>query len=269
VPVADPTWTLLRADCLDPMVGLASLPDRSVDHVITDPPYAKLVVTSARTGSYRTRNGGVTRELGYLGIDDDQRSAIGMHVARVIRRWAIVFCDAESAHLWKAALEAGGMIHKRMGVWVQPNPTPQFSGDRPGTGFEMCEIAHRDGRCRWNGGGMPAVWIFPRPAIGSEERRSAHHPTPKPIALMSALVADFTNAGDLICDPFAGSGTTGVAALRAGRRFIGWERDERYAEVARRRLEETREQLRLPFERPQGPRVQQQLPILLGETEST
>lgn len=62
---------------------------------------------------------------------------------------------------------------------------------------------------------------------------------------MSALVADFTDRGDLICDPFAGSGTTGVAAVRAGRSFVGWELDAKYHETARRRLEDTREQASL------------------------
>jgi len=66
----------------------------------------------------------------------------------------------------------------------------------------------------------------------------------KPPALMESLVRDFTDPGELICDPFAGSGTTGVACLRLGRRFIGWERDPKYHAVAVKRLRAAREQLR-------------------------
>lgn len=69
------------------------------------------------------------------------------------------------------------------------------------------------------------------------------HPTQKPISLMQALVRDFTDPDDLILDPFAGSGTTGVACRRLGRRFIGWERDPKYAEIARSRIDAAREQL--------------------------
>jgi site-specific DNA-methyltransferase (adenine-specific) len=63
----------------------------------------------------------------------------------------------------------------------------------------------------------------------------APHPTTKPIALMLELVSLFTDPGEVILDPFAGSGTTLVAALRLGRRAIGVEKDHRYAEIARER----------------------------------
>ena len=73
------------------------------------------------------------------------------------------------------------------------------------------------------------------------------HQTQKPIALMEILVRLFSNRGDLILDPFAGSGTTGVAAVRQGRRFVGWEMDPAYAEMARRRIKASREQLEIGF----------------------
>jgi site-specific DNA-methyltransferase (adenine-specific) len=71
------------------------------------------------------------------------------------------------------------------------------------------------------------------------------HTTQKPEALMEALIRDFTDPGDLILDPFAGSGTTGVAAIRLGRRFIGWEKDPKYHAIALKRLTAAREQLEL------------------------
>lgn len=68
---------------------------------------------------------------------------------------------------------------------------------------------------------------------------------------MEALVADFTDSGETVLDPFAGSGTTGVACLRLGRNFIGWEKDTWYHSAAMRRLAGTREQLGL-LERPRA-----------------
>ena len=62
---------------------------------------------------------------------------------------------------------------------------------------------------------------------------------------MERLILDFTDPGDLILDPFAGSGTTGVAAVRLGRRFVGWEKDPKYHAIATKRLAGTREQLSL------------------------
>jgi site-specific DNA-methyltransferase (adenine-specific) len=85
---------------------------------------------------------------------------------------------------------------------------------------------------RWNGGGKQAVWTY---GVASGISRP-DHPCPKPEALMAEMVSQFTDEGDLILDPFAGSGTTGVAAKRLGRRAILIEKEEKYCEVAARRL---------------------------------
>lgn len=96
-------------------------------------------------------------------------------------------------------------------------------------------IAHPRGRKRWNGGGKHAVWTVPLDhAHGGGGQNE--HPTTKPVALMQALVADFTDPGELVLDAFAGSGTTGVACLRLGRRFIGIEKDPKYFALACERL---------------------------------
>jgi DNA modification methylase len=117
-------------------------------------------------------------------------------------------------------------------VWIRTDGAPQFTGDRPAQGCDAIAIMHPKGKKRWNGGGRRAVWTY-----GVEKRaKSIGHPTPKPVDLMLALVEDFTEPGDLILDPFAGSGTTGVACLRRGRRFMGIERDPRYFDLACERL---------------------------------
>jgi len=245
-------------DCLDRLTGMESLADKSIDHVITDPPYSKVVVTSSKTTRYRSAEARIasqgktapmheTRDLGYAGLEEGQRRAVAAHLARIARRWVIVFCDAESLSAWRTELESGGARHVRMGAWVMPNFTPQFTGDRPGTGWEAFEIAYGKnvGRMRWNGGGNCSVYEFIRTPNGTAERDALGHPSPKPLPLMEALIRDFTDPGETILDPFAGSGTTGVAAKRLGRSFIGWERDPKYHAIALKRIENTREQLRM------------------------
>jgi site-specific DNA-methyltransferase (adenine-specific) len=226
---ADDNVTLYHADALQ---LIPTLP--AVDHVVTDPPYAAYVIANSM--------GGVRpefRDLGYAPIDDASRITLGRGFARIALRWVIVFCDAESLTAWRVAVVDGGLRHVRSGVWVSPFSVPQFSGDRPGTGWEAIEIAHTRRKMRWNGGGAPAVWTHSRPPNGSQERRWAGHRTPKPIALMSQLVAEFTDEGDVILDPFAGSGTTGVAAKLANRRAILVEIDATYCDAIARRLEAT------------------------------
>lgn len=133
---------------------------------------------------------------------------------------------------WSESLKAGGSPVKRIGVWVKPDGMPQFSGDRPAMGYESIVFAHRKGRSKWNGGGRSSVFVHNK----GEAVRTGHE-TQKPVRLLLELVELFTDPGEIILDPFCGSGTTGVACLRLGRRFIGIEKDPKYAAIASERLE--------------------------------
>ncbi len=229
----DEAVTIYHGNCLDVLPSL-----EAVDHVICDPPYSVMVVNTSKGARHDTYGAAKRRDLEYAGVTPDIRAEVSQQIGRLTRRWALVFCDSESLSDWREALVAGGLRHVRGGAWVSPACTPQFSGDRPGTGWEACEIAHSAARTRWNGGGRPAVWIVNRPLNGSEERASTGHPTPKPLALLTHIVSDYTDSGETILDPFMGSGTTLVAAKRLGRKAIGIEIEERYCEIAAKRLQQ-------------------------------
>jgi 16S rRNA G966 N2-methylase RsmD len=235
-------WAVVRADNAD---VLPLMSEKCVAHVITDPPYSRDLYLRFRSNS-RARmtklspTGKKMKTPAYLALANEKIGAVddivercGPDFVRLAARWVLAFHDAESGHLWR---EAFGRAYVRAGVWVKPNPVPQISGDRPGQGFEACSIAHRPGRKRWNGGGLPAVWTHCALQGNWTERQGNDHPCPKPLELMLELVELFTDPDEVILDPFAGSGTTGVACIRLGRRFIGIERDEKYAAIARERL---------------------------------
>ena len=234
VTVKKPDWDLRQGECL---TGLGLLEDASVDEVITDPPYEAEAHTSqrlvARAGGRRE-----VEPLTFPPITEEQRSESARHMARLSRRWILVFCQIEAAMKWWRALEGAGASYKRTCIWVKPDGKPQYSGDRPGIGYESIVACHATGRSRWNGGGTHGVFIVNK---GGDPRTG--HQTQKPLALMELLVRLFSDAGELILDPFAGSGTTGVAAIRLGRHFLGWEMNAEYVETARRRLVNAREQL--------------------------
>ena len=231
------TWTLNYGDCLDPVTGLASLADKSIDVCLCDPPYE----AEAHTKGRRTkRNGGVCvpEVLPFAAITESVREAASLEIARTTKRWALVFCQTEAAQMWAQALSAGGLDYVRTMVWIKPDGQPQFTGDRPGVGYESIVVAHAKGRKRWNGGGRTGVFSALRekgPRVCGQNI-GAPHPTTKPLPLMRELVSLFTDPGELVLDPFAGSGSTGVACGMLGRRFIGWELDANYYEIARRRL---------------------------------
>lgn len=232
--------TIYHGDCREILPTL-----EKVDHVITDPPYDRDIYMRAKTTADRRKGAGSLRNaqprgvtlekfaVGAIGhIDDALMAAVAGEARRIVRRWTLVFSDAESAHRWRFAIEAAGLRYVRTGAWAKPNAMPQMSGDRPAQGFEPCTIAHAAGRTRWNGGGRPALWTYY--VAGGNERPD--HPCPKPEPLMVELVALFTDAGETILDPFMGSGTTLVAAKRLGRKAIGIEREEKYCEIAVKRL---------------------------------
>ena len=123
-----------------------------------------------------------------------------------------------------------GLKCQRVGVWVKTNPTPQVTGDRPAQGWEAIAYLHRaKGRSVWNGGGKHGNYVLP---IAAPEG----HPTAKPLPMLRDMVRRFTDPGDVILDPFAGSGTTLRAAVDEGRRAVGVELEERYCELIAGRL---------------------------------
>lgn len=230
------TWELRLGDCLDPVSGLCSLPDKSVDHVITDPPYDER--THQRGWQGLRADGGP--ELAHVDFAPlASVDAYAKQIARLTRRWALVFCSTWAIDDWASACAANGMKRWRVMPWVKPDAAPQFNGIGPAQGWEPMVVLHGDERMRWNASGKRGVYT----ALVNQDERV--HVTQKPVALMAELIADFTDPGDIILDPFAGSGTTGVAAIRLGRRFIGWEKDPKYHAIASRRLAGTKEQLGL------------------------
>lgn len=236
--------TLYHGDAEDVLPTLDA-----VDHFIADPPYSEHVHGAARSSRMNSANdrGGrygadVRRnvDLGFVHLSDELRTFLAEQAARLARRWVLVFSDTEGAHRWADELEAAGLDYVRTGAWIKRGSTPQFSGDRPATGHESITICHPKGRKRWNGGGAHAIWDVPIVLNRARAARSERiHPTQKPLRLMQLLIDQFTDPGDVILDPTAGGGTTGVAAMLLNRRAILVERDEAHCEASARRLSET------------------------------
>jgi site-specific DNA-methyltransferase (adenine-specific) len=260
-------------DCLDPSRGLPAIPDDAFDVILTDSPYDEHTHKKGRRGQSITAKPGAkepraaaeraafsrSRELGFEALTLEQMTVLAVHYARTCRRWIGIFCAVEMIGAawgttrvitgWRSALEAAGLDYVRTAFWRKIGATPQFTGDRPAQAVEAIVLAHRKGRKKWNGGGKHgwydaafadadacATHLYEEPIVQSRGSEQRLHTTQKPLELMLSLVRDFTFEGDLVCDPFTGSGTTGLACKMLGRRFIGWEVDETYAAIAQRRI---------------------------------
>lgn len=224
--------------CGDNREILPTLADRCVDHVITDPPYEAEAHTKGRRirGKVIAPGVRVIRDapLSFPPMVEADRRMVGTELARLASRWCLVFCQAEGAHLWRDAVPLRSM---RWCVWVKPDGQPQYTGDRPGVGYETIVAMHRPGRARWNGGGRVGVFTHNSLTGARTAANAKVHPAEKPLPLMLELISLFTDPGDVVLDPYCGSATTGVACLRLGRRFIGCEVSEKWAALSRERCE--------------------------------
>ena len=215
--------TLYLSDCM------GVLPDLEADHVITDPPFEE----EAHTHQRRIKRGGrlTSKPLPFESMKF--RPELSELISRVSRGWGLVFCQAEAVDAWRRDLQAGGASYKRAMVWVKPDGMPQYSGDRPGMGYEsIVAVWCGNGKSAWNGGGRHGVFVVNK----NDGAGPSPHPTTKPRKLMESLVSLFSDAGQTILDPFMGSGTTGVACARLGRKFIGIEIDPDYFDIACERI---------------------------------
>ena len=248
---------LWHGDCREvlPLLG-------QVDAVMTDPPYADEAHTKQRRMLTRGEaNGGrrraVVRPVDFSPLTPELMDAFCEHTARLCRGWVLAFCQAEQVAEWRATMEAAGIKWRRAQLWVKTDGTPQFTGDRPGVGYESIATGWcGDGRSSWNGGGRHGVYVQPKsdPGVG-HGGPSNQHPTQKPRRLICDLLDLFAQRGDLVLDPFMGSGTTGVCAHLTGRRFIGVEKDRRYFDIACERIASAQAQGRM-FE-PEPPKAEQ------------
>lgn len=241
--LGDQQFVVIHADNREVLPGLAA---GSVEHVITDPPYSARTHAAAAAAARDLPDGHKRRVyasqgngFGFDHLDPDQKDEAAASFAQLAKRWVLIFTDNEGVGAWMSALALAKLDHVRIGQWVKVGATPQFTGDRPASGTEAVVISHPKGRKRWNGGGLPAVWTHPTAALEARKTDAGRpeHLTPKPISLMLELVGLFTDPDDVVLDPYCGSGTTGVACLRLGRRFIGIEKDATYAQLAKDRLE--------------------------------
>lgn len=228
--------TLYLGDCMDILPTLDK-----VDAVITDPPYGE--VTHSNAKSNRGKGHGNTT-IDFSSITADELDLVLTECGKHCDRWFV--STMEWRHIARFEVNPpNGWEFVRFGVWVKTNPMPQISADRPAQGWEGIAYMHSTTgqKKQWNGGGQHGNYVG---AIVTD----GNHPTGKPLALFSQFIERFTNFGNSVLDPFMGSGTTGVAAIQMGRKFIGIEREQKYFDIACKRIEQANKQVDMFVEQP-------------------
>lgn len=232
--------TLYHADCREVLPGLA---DKSAGLVLTDPPYAV-----SKAGVTHVRQSGMgSRRLDFFAGDADWNATIRLWL-EVLYHTTCIIADDASVYAWVGHREFGPTVslleregmETRFLVWAKACPAPPPPGSGWPSGAELCVFGYRQGKRCWTHTGSnppPRSNVFEADSFRFGQPGKEDHPTQKPLSVLAPLIEASSIAGDLVLDPFAGSGSTLVAAYRLQRRAIGIEIEERYCEVAAKRLE--------------------------------
>lgn len=221
----------------DALEALKQMETETIDAIITDPPYGAGGRTEAERMKGRAMTGSDSPWSKRWFLGDGISTAglvwllrsVAFEATRLLRPGGslLVFCDWRMWSSIVPAMESAGLGLQQMIVWDKGSPGL-------GVGFRATHelVAHlRKGSGPYFSRNGSNVIRHARVVRGKE------HPTQKPVEVMEQLLEVVTPEGGLVVDPFCGSGTTGVACLRRGRRFVGIDRDPEYVQIARRRLQ--------------------------------
>ena len=250
-PAAPSANRVIVGDCI---AALKKLPDASADLVFADPPY-NLQLSSDLMRPNNTRVDGVDDAWDKFAsfAEYDQFSRAWLKEAhRILKPDGAIWVIGSYHNIFRlgVALQDLGFWIQNDVVWRKVNPMPNFRGKRFTNAHETLIWAARDKRSRatFNYESLKAHnddvqmrsdWLFPicsGPERLKDQGGRKAHPTKKPEALLNRILLASSKPGDIVLDPFFGTGTTGAVAKRLGRRFIGIERDPDYARAAEERI---------------------------------
>lgn len=211
--------TLYLGDCREilPSIG-------GIDHIITDPPFSEHTHAGHDGISSRTNR----TALNYAGLSEADASALASLFAASCSGWVVWFTDHHLAPSIRSAMKATGRAVFAPLPFIQPGRSVRLSGDGPSSWTDWMVCARTSALRKW--GTLPGGYI------AGEGWKDKEHMGGKPLKLMLSVVNDYSRAGEVVCDPCLGGGTTLVACVKLGRRAVGIERDPVTFDKACRRI---------------------------------
>lgn len=218
---------LIQGDCLK---ILKTIPDKSIDLIVTDPPY---VIQTRGAGLYKQADKQYVKELD--NIKDGFDKAILDEMCRVLKKINIYFfcSQAQIIPLLDYFVKERGCNWNLL-CWHKTNPVPAC-GNKYLTDTEYILFFREKGVKIY--GEFKTKFTYYVTPLNQKDKKLWEHPTIKPLDIIANLVINSTNEGNVVMDPFMGSGTTGVACKHTNREFIGIELDDKYFSIAKKRIE--------------------------------
>lgn len=238
----DKQYIIKNQDC---MQVLNDLPDHLVDLILTDPPYNLGLFMKERATNLKAMRPNFFGAAGWDDLDfeswKESMDAMFAQCARISREGAsmIVFMSIIKVETIIQLATKHGFYYKTTGIWHKLNPMPRNMNLHFINSTEAwLYFVYKKHTGTFNNEGKAIHDFFETSVTPSGEKVHGKHPTQKPVALLSNFVRLLSNEGDVVFDPFMGSGSSGVAALSLGRKFIGAELNPDYCALTERRLSE-------------------------------
>lgn len=222
---------LNRIYCMDCIEGIKQLPDKSVDLVVTDPPY---LIKSMSGGGF-IKNRPYKKDLDNDLIKGFSESILD-ELCRVMKKINIyIWCSKEQI-AWLLSYFQNKGANIDLLTWHKTNPTPACNNNYlPDT--EYIVFAREKGvKIYGTYQTKKKYYITP---INSKDKKLYNHPTVKPLEIIQNFIINSSLEGEIVLDPFMGSGTTAVACINTNRNYIGFEIDERYYKIAEKRINDS------------------------------
>ena len=216
-------------DCLE---GLRMLPDKSIDLVVTDPPYD---IQTSGAGIYKQADKQYVKELNFM--KDGFSPEVLDELCRVLKKINIyIFCSQKQIIPLLDYFVKGKKCNYNLLTWHKTNPVPAC-GNKYLTDTEFILFFREKGvKIYGNFNSKFTYYVTP---LNQRDKKRYKHPTVKPLEMIQNFVINSSLEDMIVLDPFMGSGTTAVACIKTDRKYIGFELSEEYCKIAEKRISET------------------------------
>ena len=228
-------------DCIEIMQGMEQ---SSIDLILTDPPYNLGLFMHRRDTNLKKMR---ENQFAYSGWDNLEYKEWSVNMdsffeesARLLKKRGalLLFMSIIKVESIIALAQKHGFYYKTTGVWHKTNPMPRNMNLHFVNSTEAwVYFIHGGSTGTFNNNGKLVHDFFETSVTPQGERKQGVHPTQKPLKIFNSLVELLTNKGEVVLDPFMGSGTTGVSCKLKNRSFIGIDSHEPYVEIAKKRIE--------------------------------
>ena len=224
---------IYNMDCIQ---GMRQMPDKSVDLVVTDPPY--LIETSG-AGIYKQDDKQYVKELNEM-KDGFSREVLD-ELCRIMKKLNIYFfCSQKQIIPLLDYFVKEKKCNWNLLTWHKSNPVPAC-GNKYLTDTEFILFFREKGVKIY--GEYKSKFTYYVTPLNQKDKKTYGHPTIKPLDMVSNFIINSSKEGDIVFDPFMGSGTTAVAAMKCNRNFLGYELNPDYYEICNKRIKEASENI--------------------------